>query len=509
MIASTRVIFNTSVQYLRTGITLIVSLYTTRLILEALGVENYGIYSLVGGIVSMLSFFKSSLAGTTQRYLSYHQGKGDMDMQKKIFNNSVVTQLLISIGLIIILLSLTPFLFNGFLNIPPQRTEAAMWVYFCMLGTLFFTMQSTPYMAALIAHENILFATIVQMIDTFLKIPIALSLTWFQFDSLKLYAILLLSVQILNFLLYYIYSHRKYEETIGVKLLSFDKRTFNEMLSFMWWVIYGTGCVIGRTQGIAVLLNKFFGTVVNAAYGIALVVSSQLSFLSTSLGTAINPQIIRAEGNGDRKKMLRLAEISSKFSFLLLALVSIPAIIEMNALLTFWLKEVPEYAVVFAQFVVLANLFDQLTIGLIAANKAIGNIRNYSITINTIKILTLPAAFISLYVGLPVYSVMVLYALFELICALARLPFLKITGGLSIKGFSNRVFVKLIVPVTFTLLAVFTYNRFIYFPLSFLGSFIISGIVLSLSSYFLALCNDEKDIINGLIVKISAKTKFK
>jgi len=483
-------------------VTLFVSLYTTRLILDALGIENYGIYSVVGGLVSMLAFIQSSLSGTTQRYLSFHQGKDDMQMQKKIFNNSVITQLFISIGLILLLLTLKPFLFGSFLNIPSGRTDAAIWVYYCMLGTLFFSMQSTPYMATLIAHENILYSTIVQLIDTFIKIPIAMSLFWFSFDQLKFYAVLMVAVQITNFLFYYLYSKQKYTETKGLNYLSFDKKIFKEMFSFMAWSIYSTGCYIGRTQGIAILLNKFFGAAINAAYGIAGTVSSQLSFLATQMRNAINPQIIRAEGAGNREKMLRLSEISSKFSFLLVALISIPAIIEMPALLSIWLKDVPEHTVMFCRFTILTNLADQLTVGLITANRAIGNIRSYSIVISTIKLITLPFAIVCLVIGLPVISVMICVVLFELICAFARLPFLKHSGGLSISGYSRRVFAYLLAPITLTSTLCMFFSFSIQSKWSFLGTFVIALVALPISSYITGLCRDEKEIINN-VIKVS------
>ncbi len=507
MIPSTRVIFNTGVQYFRNIISVFISLYVTRLILDALGVENYGIYSVVGGVVAMLSFIQSSLSGTTQRYLSFHQGRNDIHRQKEIFNNSVITQLLISISLIVVLLVLKPFLFESFLNIPADRVDAAIWVYYCMLGTLFFVMQSTPYLATLIAHENILFATIVQMIDTFLKIPIALALTWFYFDRLKFYAVLMFGLHVINFLFYYLYCKKKYAETTGINFFSFDKQTFFDMFSFMGWTIYSTGCIVGRTQGIAVLLNKFYGAAMNAAYGIGLAVSGQLSFLSTSISNAINPQIIKAEGAGNRIKMLRLSEISSKFSFLLLALISIPAIIEMKSLLSIWLKEIPDHAVMFCQFIVLANLLDQLTIGLGTANKAIGNIRNYSIIINTIKLLTIPFAFLCLYIGLPVFSVMICYVLFEFICALARLPFLKVTAGLSITGFTRRVFLYLLAPNILTVIVCLIYAYLTDSVWSFLGTFALSVLAMVSSSYLIGLCKDEKIIIDNFTQSIICKFK--
>lgn len=501
MHGSSRVILNTGVQYIRTLFSLIISLYTTRLVLDGLGVDDYGIYSLVGGIVAMLSFIRSSMSSTTIRYLSFHKGRNDLQMQKKIFNNTYVTQLIFSISLVLVLIIAQPFLFSGFLNIPIDRLNAAQWVYAFMVITLFFTMQSIPYYATLISHENIVYSTIIQIIEISLKLPIALSLSIAPIDKLIYYSFLLFLIQVLEFVSYYLYCKQKYPETRYIKIWHFDKQVFKEMFSFMGWVVYSTGCVVGRTQGIAILLNKFYGSAINAAYGIAWRFTGQLSFLSTSLMNAINPQIIKAEGENDRKRMLRLSEIGSKFSFFLLAMISIPTIIEMDSILTLWLKKVPEHTVVFSQFIVLTNLADQLTIGLVTANKAIGRIRNYSLFINTIKLITVPVSLVCLWLGLSLISVMVSLFVFELICALARLPFLYRTGGLSIKGFSKRVFLLEIIPIGTTLFICYTFSTSFNFPWRFLITYFISFFVLLTSSYFFGLCQDERIIINKFITK--------
>jgi len=499
MIASTRVVFNTSIQYLRSILSVIISLYTTRLVLKYLGSNDYGIYSLVGGVVAMLSFIKVSLASTTQRYLSFYQGKKDLQMQKSIFNNSVFTQFLISIAIITLLLLLQPYIFNKLLNIDVERIYAAKWVYRFMLISLFFTMQSTPYYATLISHENILFSTLVQIGETLSKIPIVIALTISTVDNLVLFSALSTFVQIVIYFVYQFYCKNKYSETRKLNIRLFNKNVFKDMFSFMGWVVYSTGCVVGRTQGLAIILNKFFSTAINAAYGISWHLSGQVSFLSSSLLNAINPQIIRAEGEQNRKRMFRLAEIASKFSFLLLAMITIPSIIEMKTLLTIWLKDFPEYTVMFCQFILLTNLADQLTIGLVTANKAIGNIKNYSITINTIKLLTVPTAFICLRIGLPVISVMISLLLFELICAISRLFFLKISGGLSIIGFIQRVFMYEIIPIAATVAVSLVISNARNSNISFLYTFFASFFVMGLTAYFAGLTSDEKDIVNTLL----------
>ena len=505
MQGANRVFFNTITQYSRTIFSLLISLFTTRLILEVLGVENFGIYALVGGIIAMLSFIRSSLASTTQRFLSFYQGKRDIVMQHKIFNNTVSIQLLISIILVLFLLIIKPFLFDGFLNIPEARIESAKVVYNCMIFTVFITMQSTPYYATLIAHENILYTSIIQLLEALLKIPIALSLAVSPIDSLVFYSVLIMSVQILSFLAYRIYCKNKYEETTATKLFSLDKKVFFEMFSFAGWVIYSTGCVIGRTQGIAILLNKFYGASINAAYGIAWQLTGQVSFLSSSLMTAINPQIMRAEGENNRLKMLRYSEIASKFSFLFLSAICIPAILEMETILSIWLNNIPDYTILFCQFVLLTNLADQLTIGLVTANKAIGNIKLYSLTINSIKLLTVPSALVFLLLDFPPISVMICLLFFEVICAISRIPFLKFTGGLSIRSFVRKVFLMEFLPVTITLCCTYFYSIKFDSPLSFIGSFIISTVILTSTSYFFGLCDDEKIIINKILNSIIKK----
>jgi len=505
MNSSTRLVFNTSIQYFRSIISLFISFYTVRLILDALGIENYGIYSIVSGVVSMLSFIQSSLAQTTQRYLSFHQGRGDLTMQKKIFNNSVITQLLISIALVAILAALKPVLFGGFLNIEPDRLNAAVGVYFCMLAVLFFTMQSAPYMATLIAHENILYTTIVELLNIFLKIPIALMLYHAPFDKLIYYAVLSLGLQVLNFLLYYIYCKLKYPESKDFNFNQFDKQTFRDIFSFMGWNIYSTGCIVAKNQGFAIILNKMAGVVWNAAWGIASQVAGQINFISVSMQNAIRPQIVKAEGAGDRKRMLRLSEISSKFSFMLLAMVSIPLFIEMTKILPFWLKEVPEGTVLFCQMILIVNIVDQLTSGLAQANQAIGDVKNYSLLFYTPKLLLLPATYLILFYYDSKLSVMFAFVMIELIVALLRLPFLKSTGGLSINEFVNNVFIKELVPFILTAIACWGFSQLFDSLWGILGTCIISLIIMGITTYYFGLCNDEKIIIKALLEKTNSK----
>ncbi|GHT00285.1 hypothetical protein FACS189421_12180 [Bacteroidia bacterium] len=506
MQSSTRVIVNTGIQYVKTFISVCIALYSSRIILHALGESDYGIYSLVGGIISMLSFINLSLASTTQRFLSFYQGKKEPEIQIKIFNNSIFIQLFLGLVLALAMYFLTPLIFGGFLNIPPEKTATAIIVYYSMIVSVFFSILSTPYVAALIAHENILFTSIVQIAESVFKLGIAISLYYIFYDKLIYYAILITGIAGINFLVYSVYCSKKYDECKHISFKKFDYRMLKEIFSFSGWTLYSTGCIVSRTQGIAVILNKFFGTTINAAYGISQQLAGQINFISGSLLNAIRPQMIKSEGELNRKKMLRLSEIASKFAFLLLAMIVIPTVYEMDSILSIWLEEVPEYAVVFARFVLLTALVDQLTVGLGIANQAIGNIKQYSLVINTIKVLTLPAAYICLRTGLPPVSVMVCMLSLEFICSFSRLFFLKKTAGLFIRQFMRRVCMLEIIPFVCTVFVCGISHFFLPHSLFWL-SFLLSMGVLSSTAYLTGLCEDEKEIINDLFLKFTGKIR--
>ena len=506
MRASTRVAVNTSVQYARTIISVIITLYTSRVVLANLGVEDYGIYSLIGGVVALLAFIQNNLSRTIQRYLSYYQGKGDNLMIVKIFNNSVTTQFAIAIFLCGILALLTNVVFMYLIKISPDRLEAARYVYWLMLGSLFFNLLSTPYLAALIARENMIYSSVVQIIDSVLKIPVALSLIWISANKLEWYSVMSFFIVILNFICYYIYCRRKYDECKHFSFRSFDKRLFKDMLSFMGWGVYGTGCVIGRTQGTAILLNNFFGTAINAAFGISGQVAGQINFLSNSLTTAINPQIIKAEGAGNRQRMFRLSEMSCKFSFLLMSMVTVPAIIYMPTILELWLDNVPQHTSMFCVAILVANQIDLMTLNLNTTNQAIGNVKVYSLCINTIKIMTLPVMLLVLKMGMKPLDVMIVYVIFEVICAVTRVVFLHITVKLSITQYVKNVFVLILPPLMLNIIVCYIVSRYLEGWL-FLVTSILSVVVTCTITYLVGLKTDERDIVRRIIIGLTNKMR--
>lgn len=502
MKGSDRVIVNTAAQYIRSAVNLCLSLISARLILNALGVEDYGIYSLVASTVTLLSFVINAMVVTTQRFLSFYTGRNDPDRLKEIFANSLIVHVVLGVVLAVLFEVAGIFLFDGFLNISQDRIDAARIVFHIVTLNVMLSFVTAPFRALLIARENIVYVSAVEVADAVMRLIIAYLLTICTSDRLVLYAALLCGVSLVNLLLYAVYDAKKYEECVRPSKHLLRTSVIREMSSFATWTIYSIFCITGRTQGVAIIINRFFGVVMNAAYGIGMQVHNSVAFLSQSVVNAMNPQIMKAEGAGDRKKMLRLAEVESKFCFMLLSMFLVPCVAEMPALLNVWLGKVPDYSVFFCRGLLVATLLDQLTIGLGAANQAVGRIRNYSLAVNTIKILTIPAVVAGLYFTEDYHLIMFLYVLFEFTCAMVRLYFLKKTAGLSVASFIRNVFARELLPILFLVGYCAVLVSFVDLKYRFILTIFSAPVVYAAAIYYTGLCPDEKEIIISLLRKV-------
>lgn len=502
MQASKRIVINTGAQYVRAILNIVLSFLATRVILKTLGLDDYGIYSLIAGVVSILSFITNSLIITTQRYLSVAQGQKNITMSKIIFNNSLILHLAVGIGVVIILELLFPLLFNGFLNIPTTRMEAAKLLYHLVALILFLTLVTSPFRAILVSHENIVYISIVEVLDSIFKLLIAYTLYFVETDKLFMYGLFLVGIQLFNLLTLSIYDFIKYKECILPSFKLIDKTYLKGLFSFAGWTMYNLICNLGRTQGISILLNRYMGPAINAAYGLGFQVSGALGNLSQSLLNAINPQLMKAEGAGNRERMIRLAEIESKFAFLLLSTVAIPCIFEMHRLLEIWLGEVPQYAVLFCRMVILAALVDTITTGLGSAIQAEGRIKKYTLILSSIKLLTLPIAILLLFANRNVTYIAFSYVIIELTTSIMRIPISKETIGINIKGFVDKVFIKSIVPIVVLTFSCYLITSVIDYSFRFVLTFVISVLLYIISIPLTGLCEDEKIIIVKLLNKI-------
>ena len=370
MKSSNRIIVNTLAQYARTLINLVLSLYSARLVLQILGEDDYGIYALIGGVVAMLSFFTNSLVSSTQRFLSIGQGRGNLEELKRIFSSSLLLHIILGLAVTVILECLTPFLFDGFLNIPPDRTEAAIIVYQQVVVMVYISFLSAPYKALLVSRENIVYTSIVDVADGVMKVVLVLILPYIPASHLVAYGWIMLFITVFEFFCFSVYTHRKYEECVFPRWRHLTREYVRQLMAFTGWITYSTLCIAVRNQGLAIILNRIKGPAINAAYGIGMQISGMVSFVSTSLTNAIAPQLMASEGGSKREQMLFLSEMNSKFSYLLLAGVGIPVMFEMQVVLKAWLGDVPDSTALFGCMFLIMMIVDMLTPGLAAAKEA-------------------------------------------------------------------------------------------------------------------------------------------
>lgn len=507
MRASNRIIVNTMAQYVRTILNMLLSLISARLVLNILGATDYGIYALVAGVVSMLSFFTNSLVYSTQRFLSINQGKGDISILKSVFSNSLLLHIIIGFIVLIILESLTPLLFDGFLNIPEERLGAAAIIYQMVVIMVYISFIAAPYRALLISRENIVYTSIIDVCDGVLKVAFVLLLVYIPGDKLVDYSWIMMGISLFNLMAFSLFSHLKYEECIFPRIKYVNKKYLKKLGVFTGWETFSTLCLALRNQGLAIVLNKVSGAVINAAYGIGMQITGMVSFVSSSLGNAIAPQLMAAKGAGDINKMWFLAEFQSKFSYLLLAMVGIPTMFVMHHLLELWLMDVPEYTMTFGCMFISAQIIDMLTTGLSTTKKAIGNIGKFTLLTYAPKLFILPLGWYVLHNGYPMIWVAVLFVSVEAFCMYIRIPLLKGNDGFNASSFCRNVIVKSILPTVVSIGACILVSYLPKFPASFLLAYIVSIPLFIFATYKWSLSIPEKRKVDSIVTQIGAKLK--
>lgn len=357
-----RVIKNTGYLYAKMAITMFVSLYTTRLILNSLGASDFGIYNIVGGAIAMLGFLNAAMAGATQRFMSFAEGEGKREKQKYIFNISIILHLLISLVVILVLIIAGFVFFNGILNIPADRIGAARVVYFSLIASTVLTVMNVPYDAVMNAHENMRYYAIVGILESFLKLAVAFVCVYAIGDKLIVYGILMAAIPFITLTIMKVYCHRHYEECIISPRKYWDKGLMREMTSFAGWNFVTSFTGIVSQYGLGIVLNHFWGTLLNTAQGIANQLSGQLMTFSNTMLKALNPVITKSKGSGDVELMFKASFSGCKYAYLMLVLFSVPFMFEMPYILKLWLVNIPDWAVLFCRLQLLRSVTEQLTI---------------------------------------------------------------------------------------------------------------------------------------------------
>jgi len=445
MVDNGRIAKNTLLLYLRMLFTMGVSLYTSRVVLNTLGVIDYGVYNVVGGVIAMFSFINGAMSSATQRYITFELGRGNMERLSCVFSTSLQIHLLIS--LLIIILGETVglwFLMNK-LVIPADRMDAAMWVYQCSILSSVVSIMSVPYNADIVAHENMSAFAYISILETCLKLGIVFLLVAAPIDKLIFYAVLLLVVQLLIRFIYAYYCRSHFAESWYKH--NIDRPLLKEMGAFAGWSFYGNFTAVLYTQGLNIMLNIFFGPVVNAARGIAVQVQWAVHQFVSNFQMALNPQITKTYANGDLDNMHLLMFRSARFSFFVLYLLTLPIILEANWILTIWLKTVPEDTVIFVRIILCTTLILTFANPCAIANQATGKVKVFQLVEGSILISILPVSYVLLRVGFPAYTVFIVHFCVELIAQFCRMMLLRDLIDLSIISYVKNIYIPVILVV--------------------------------------------------------------
>lgn len=441
MSAAGRVLLNSMALYANMGVTMVASLLATRLVLQALDGEEYGVYVLVANVVAMFSFLNLSMAAAVQRYLSFSLGSGDFRNLKEVFYTSVILHLVIAASVVVLLSASGYWLVGSVLKIPPALLPDAYVVLVCMVLGLVFVILSVPYEAAMNAHEDIYVIAGINSLDFLLKLLVAAVLMFLESNMLVVYSLLLMVVQIIVFLMKYAYAVSRYREC-SFRFHSLRGNTvFREFAGFSGWNIVGVASAVARNQGGAILLNVCFQKlIINAAYGISQQVNGFLLFFSNSIVRPLRPHIIKMEGAGHHDKAVSLAIVASRLTFLLLLLPIIPLYVNMPYVLDVWLEEVPPYTVGFCKAFLLVTLINQLSIGLQIVLESVGRIRRQLLWVAFFHAVTLLLGLLLFRMGFPPQSLLHCVVVEEVVLIFVRVSVARKEAGVSVKEYFQHLF---------------------------------------------------------------------
>lgn len=495
-----RVAKNTGILYIRMILTVFISLYATRLVLGELGAENFGVYAVLLSSIAVFGFLNGAVTSSTQRFIAFGNLEKNIENKKQTFSVSLVLHIFTAFVFVLLLEIVSIFLFDGFLNLPKNSIMIAEKIFQFMIMGNFFVIISNPYSAVILAHENMLVVAIIGIVEALLKLAIALLIIYVDYDKLLFYGFSMPFISFILFLITALYCHFKYKETTLMLIKYFDFKEIKSITRFTGWSFLGIGSTIVTNQGQGILLNMFFGTTANTAYGIAAQVNGQLTVLSKILLKALNPAISKTEGSGDRNTMIKLSMMGSKISFYLLMIVIVPVLIEMPFIFNLWLKEVPEFVIIFCRLLLIRTLIEQIFIPIISSVMAVGKIKNLNIHFSLLCLLPLPITYYLFNLGLPAYVMYLLYVIYSIFWGLIILNQAQKNCDLNLKVFYSQVVIPCATILILNLLI--TYLPSIFLEQDFLR--IIITLILSLGSIIILVWifglqrNERENIILNL-----------
>lgn len=443
-----RIAKNTILLYIRMLVTMAISLFTSRVILQKLGVEDFGIYNVVGGVIAMFSFINDAMTTSSQRYITFALGKGNASCLRDVFSTSFQIHILIALLILVVGETLGLWFLMNKLVIPEPRMAAAIVVYQCTVLSAILGILMVPYIADIVAHERMSAFAYISIVEVISKLLIVYMLVWSPCDRLVTYSVLLIVVQVMLNAIYFIYCRQNFSES-SLKFI-FDRSLLKEMSGFAGWSFFGSFAIILYSQGLNMMLNIFFGPLVNAARGIALQVQGAIQKLVGSFQMALNPQITKNYASGQLEAMFLLMCRSARFSFFLMYTIGLVIILECEQILQLWLGEVPENTTIFCQLMIMTALLYTIVNPCAVANQATGKVKKYQIAVGGILLTILPISYVLLRIGLPAYTVFIVHLCMEACAQIARMFILKQNMNFSISSFCKNVYWPIVLVVLVT-----------------------------------------------------------
>lgn len=496
------IVKNTIFLYIRTFVSMLISLYTSRKILEGLGVSDFGIYNVVGGVITMLTFLNGSMSVATQRFLTVELGKKDRGNYNRIFNMTVLIHFGLATLILIVAETVGLWFVNTYLNIPAERMTAANWVYQASVLSTILSILQTPYHASIVSHEHMHIYAYVGLGESFGKLFLVLLLVVYPYDRLIFWGFIMFFFQFLMAIIYRVYCIRKFPEC---KLyLKWDNSVFCSMLRFTGWNMFGTVAWLLKDQGVNVLMNMFGGPIANAARGVSCQISGAVQGLTGGFQSAVNPQLTKRYAANDSEATCRLLCESSKISYFLLFIIALPVMMEADFILKLWLVEVPPMASLFTRIILIESLLSALGNPMIISLMATGDIKWYQIVVGSSLLLIIPLAYLFLKLGCPIETALIVSALCIFLGDVLRLIFCKRQLGLSLRLYGFKV----VLPITVVTVLSVILPMFIHYNLSegwsrFIFSTIVSCIIVAVLICTIGLTAKERNfIITGLVSKV-------
>ncbi len=502
-----RIAKNTMMLYFRMILTMLVSLYTSRVVLNTLGVVDYGTYNVVGGVVTMFGFFNGSMVSATQRFLSFELGRNDNIQLRRTFNATLIIHSVIALIVFVLAETLGLWFLNNYLNIPAVRMEASRWVYHFSVLSFMVTIIQVPYNAVIIARERMSVYAYMSILEVILKLIIVFMLTWITFDKLKLYGILLFAVSFIVAFIYRIYSQKQFDET-HFELVK-DKGLYTTLINYSGWNLFGNIAAVAKGQGVSIILNIFFGTVVNAAQGVSIQIYAAVNSFVRNFQMASNPQIIKSYAADNKESMINLVIRTSKFSFYLLFILTLPVMLEIDYILNLWLKIVPEYTAIFTILILINALIDSVSGPLMTTIQATGKIKVYQSIVGVLLILILPISYFFFKAGYSPVSTFIVSITIATIALFLRLLITKI----QISEFPISRFLSEVLLRNFPIIVITAFIPWLFkvnFQPGMIRLFFVTLISLTISFftiYIIGFNRDEKKFAKAAMIIVISKMK--